>query len=170
MPDAVGGDGESATRRSIHAQPQVPAIHGSDSWRPHLTRTPSDRQRRAAARGRFANRPYWVWGAAVGALMLVACACGGSSSAVPPAAGTVPRVDAGTPNAGASAASVAPSPAPTRTPSPEPTAAATATNVSQAGTSSAGTTGVPDFSHVYVIVMENREYDDIVGSSKAPYI
>ena len=29
--------------------------------------------------------------------------------------------------------------------------------------------GVPDFSHVYVILMENKEYSSIVGSSSAPY-
>lgn len=30
--------------------------------------------------------------------------------------------------------------------------------------------GVPRFSHIYLIVMENREYGAIVGNSKAPYI
>ncbi len=30
--------------------------------------------------------------------------------------------------------------------------------------------GVPDFGHVYVIVMENREYGQIVGSPDAPYL
>ena len=29
---------------------------------------------------------------------------------------------------------------------------------------------MPDFSHVYVIVMENKEYSSIVGSSSAPYL
>jgi acid phosphatase len=29
---------------------------------------------------------------------------------------------------------------------------------------------VPDFNHVYVIVMENKEYGSIVGSSAAPYL
>jgi phosphatidylinositol-3-phosphatase len=32
------------------------------------------------------------------------------------------------------------------------------------------TTYVPAFAHVYVIVMENKEYGSIVGSSRAPYI
>jgi phosphatidylinositol-3-phosphatase len=31
-------------------------------------------------------------------------------------------------------------------------------------------TGLPDFSHIYVLVMENREYSSIVGSSNAPYL
>jgi phosphatidylinositol-3-phosphatase len=30
--------------------------------------------------------------------------------------------------------------------------------------------GVPDFDHVYVIVMENKEHGEIVGSAAAPYI
>ncbi len=30
--------------------------------------------------------------------------------------------------------------------------------------------GVPDFAHVYVIVMENRSYAEIVGNSSAPYL
>jgi acid phosphatase len=30
--------------------------------------------------------------------------------------------------------------------------------------------GLPDFSHVYVIIMENKEYSSIVGSSAAPYL
>jgi len=29
---------------------------------------------------------------------------------------------------------------------------------------------LPDFDHVVVVVMENREYDSIIGNSKAPYI
>jgi hypothetical protein len=33
-----------------------------------------------------------------------------------------------------------------------------------------GSTSVPAFSHIYVIVMENHEYGSIVGNSKAPYI
>ncbi len=33
-----------------------------------------------------------------------------------------------------------------------------------------GTGGVPAFSHAYVIIMENHEYGQIVGSSSAPYI
>src|SRR5690348_6244080 len=30
--------------------------------------------------------------------------------------------------------------------------------------------GLPDFSHVFVIVMENREYGSVIGSPAAPYI
>jgi hypothetical protein len=70
--------------------------------------------------------------------------------------------------------------------SPSPTAAATATvagpaaigTSSQSPTSAASATsipsptgsGVPAFRHIYVIVMENKEYGSIVGSSGAPYL
>lgn len=39
-----------------------------------------------------------------------------------------------------------------------------------AGVSAATATGVPAFRHIFLIVMENREYGSIVGSSQAPYI
>ena len=29
---------------------------------------------------------------------------------------------------------------------------------------------IPNFSHVFIIVMENREYDDVIGSPDAPYL
>ncbi len=38
------------------------------------------------------------------------------------------------------------------------------------GSGAQGSGGVPSFSHVYVIVMENHEYSSIVGSSSAPYL
>ncbi len=31
-------------------------------------------------------------------------------------------------------------------------------------------TGLPSFSHIYTIIMENREYDSVVGSQNAPFI
>jgi hypothetical protein len=51
-----------------------------------------------------------------------------------------------------------PKPTPAPTPTPQPTAAG------------APGSGVPNFSHVYVIFFENKEYTSIVGSSSAPYI
>jgi acid phosphatase len=51
----------------------------------------------------------------------------------------------------------APTATPTATPTPVPTATPPAGNL-------------PNFSHVYVIVFENKEYSSIVGSSSAPYI
>jgi hypothetical protein len=56
----------------------------------------------------------------------------------------------------------------TASPSPTPTPAATATPTpSPSPTSSSG---LPDFAHVYVIVLENKEYSRIVGSAAAPYL
>ncbi len=38
------------------------------------------------------------------------------------------------------------------------------------GGGSGGSGGLPAFSHIYVLVMENREYGSIVGSANAPYL
>ncbi|MDA8204335.1 MAG: hypothetical protein M0Z49_16580, partial [Chloroflexi bacterium] len=46
---------------------------------------------------------------------------------------------------------------------PEPVAGGSAIPASPAPS-------VPDFAHVYVIVMENRSYAEIVGNSSAPYL
>jgi phosphatidylinositol-3-phosphatase len=55
-------------------------------------------------------------------------------------------------------------------PSPQASAGASA-DATAAGTPvTPSTGGVPAFSHVYVIIMENHEYSSIVGSSSAPYI
>ena len=69
---------------------------------------------------------------------------------------------------------------PTATPAPTPTPTHTATP--SMGTASAGASstaaitpsptpgsGLPNFRHVYVIIMENKEYGRIVGSGAAPY-
>lgn len=72
---------------------------------------------------------------------------------------------------------------PSPTPTPAPAAASTAaTATSQARTTAppavrpsappppAPAAAVPAFSHVFVIVMENNEYGNIIGSGAAPYI
>ncbi len=61
---------------------------------------------------------------------------------------------------------------PTATPiaSPPP---ATSTPISQTpgvATATPSKSGLPAFSHIYLIVMENKEYSEIVGSANAPYI
>jgi len=70
---------------------------------------------------------------------------------------------------GLSIRAVANSPTPPRraTPTPPPTAGSSATPTVGPTAPSAS---VPNFSHVYVIIFENREYSSIVGSSSAPYI
>ena len=65
---------------------------------------------------------------------------------------------------------------PTLPPSEGPTASAPATPTIGATTTPGPSPsptlrgGLPDFSHVYVIIMENQEYGSIVGSSAAPYL
>ncbi len=72
-------------------------------------------------------------------------------------------------------------PAPVVTPAPTDTAAPTSAPVTPAPTPlptappaptppPPPSAGLPDFSHVYVILMENHEYSSIVGASSAPYI
>jgi hypothetical protein len=57
-----------------------------------------------------------------------------------------------------------PKPSPTAPPKPSPTAPPKPSPTAPASSS------VPNFSHVYVIIFENKEYSSVVGSSSAPYI
>jgi hypothetical protein len=52
-----------------------------------------------------------------------------------------------------------PTPTPTPTPTPVPTPVPTPSPIE----------AIPNFSHIYLIVMENKEYGSIVGSKAAPY-
>ena len=78
---------------------------------------------------------------------------------------------------GGANATAAPAATPTATPLPAATpglatssAAATATGAAPTAASSPTPgSGLPNFSHVYVIIMENKEYGRIVGSAAAPY-
>jgi phosphatidylinositol-3-phosphatase len=78
--------------------------------------------------------------------------------AVPPA--SAPPVTSAAPPASASSAPGF-TPAGVATPSP---------SISPNPTLALAAAAVPHFKHVYLIVMENREYGSIVGSAKAPYI
>lgn len=40
----------------------------------------------------------------------------------------------------------------------------------QSAAPSGSSTGLPDFAHVYLLVLENHEYSSVVGSSNAPYL
>jgi hypothetical protein len=65
-----------------------------------------------------------------------------------------------------------PSAAPTPV-APSPPAASrnpTATDTPSPTPLASSATGLPAFRHVYLIIMENKEYGSIVGSSSAPYI
>jgi acid phosphatase len=78
------------------------------------------------------------------------------------------------PVATATAIGTSPSPAATSstsliaTQSPGASAAAATPSAPTAAPTSAG--GLPDFHHVYVIIMENKSYRSIVGASNAPYL
>lgn len=97
-----------------------------------------------------------LWPAAMAAL-LVASACGA------PATGTSAPGSPASP----SAATPSPTSAPTAPPTPASSASSAASpSPSPAPSASASTA----FAHVYLVVMENREYPDIVGAADAPYL
>ncbi|MCL4486704.1 MAG: alkaline phosphatase family protein [Chloroflexi bacterium] len=58
----------------------------------------------------------------------------------------------------------------TRGPTPPATAAAPTTAATGAAPTQAGVGSLTALSHVYLIVMENKEYGDVIGSPNAPYI
>ncbi|HEU5003965.1 MAG TPA: alkaline phosphatase family protein [Actinomycetota bacterium] len=121
---------------------------------------------------------------------LVAAACGGSkpvghrSTATPsgtaPATGRVTPTgtDAATPSATDTSITI-PSPqtgsasqpgtSPAQPSSPAQTTAR-APSPAPAATYAVPTVGLPNFSHVVVILMENEEYGSIIGNANAPYI
>jgi acid phosphatase len=83
---------------------------------------------------------------------VIASACG---TAVPtPSPSPAPATPSPSPSA---IASPSPSPSPSPAPSPTPTPAPTPVE------------GIPAFRHIYLIVLENKEYGSIVGSKWAPY-
>ena len=87
------------------------------------------------------------------ALSAIVAACGGSGATTTPAPGSVstssPETSVGAPATGF--------------PSPSATTSASAS-------ASAAASGLPNFSHIYVIIMENKDYRSIVGSTAAPYL
>jgi phosphatidylinositol-3-phosphatase len=120
----------------------------------------------------------------VGLLALVACNSYGLTPSAPASPLAIPTSPVIAPSAlatltptavahsgpAASTATAAPSP-----PSPAPPAPQAATSLPQAGKTIGAQrrpdlTGIPSFDHIYVIVMENKEYGSIVGSSDAPFL
>src|SRR5919109_4498299 len=65
---------------------------------------------------------------------------------------------------------VGPTPAPTPTPTANPTPTPTPTPMPTATPTPTPSAAVPNFSHVFVIVMENEESSSIVGNNAAPYL
>lgn len=78
--------------------------------------------------------------------------CGQSAATTAPAPSTSVTASVAPASPSLSTPSVAPTPSQTPTPTPTPKPE------------------VPDFAHVYVIVLENKEYGRIVNSAAAPYI
>lgn len=96
----------------------------------------------------------WLGAGAV----VAAVALGGCSS---PAAST----------AGATTSAPTPTPAASAVETPvAPTATATAAVTDSPSPSPTATNPIPAFRHIYVIIMENKEYGSIVGSNQAPYM
>lgn len=127
----------------------------------------------AAGRGRLAGVALAVAVVVILGGTLLVVANGGPSPTASPTSG--PSATAGgSPSAAIAIASpsATATAAPTASPTRRPTTAPTGTPRPAATQAPAATAsgGVPAFSHIYVIVMENREYGSIVGSSSAPYI
>ena len=91
----------------------------------------------------------------VALVVSVVGACGGGNATTAPAPTATP-----TPTAAPSA----PTPVPTLAPSGSGRGSPTAAVSPPPGSN------LPDFKHVYVIILENREYGSIVGSNAAPYL
>jgi hypothetical protein len=81
-----------------------------------------------------------------------------------PSASSTPAEPSPIPTLGATDQPTAPPPLPTPAPTSQPTAPPTPLPTASPSVK------LPNFSHVYVIVLENSEFSGIVGSSKAPYI
>jgi len=98
---------------------------------------------------------------AIVVIVTAANACGGASPTAAPTA---------SPIASPTASPAVPAP---ETPAPTSTVGLSAATLSPAVTvspSAAATPIVPDLAHVYVIILENKEYNRIVGSAAAPYM
>ena len=85
-------------------------------------------------------------------------------TSAPPASST-PAEPSAIPTLGATDQPTAP---PTPLPTPAPTVQPTA--LPSPSPTASSSVSLPNFSHVYVIVLENTEFSGIVGSGKAPYI
>src|SRR6478672_3156275 len=103
------------------------------------------------------------------ALVSGTAACGGPGVPVGGRSGTTApsasRSVAQSPSPGTAAR-----PAPTATPHPSGTAPSGTATSSSAETSSSAASSMPHPDHVVVVVMENRSFNEIIGSSQAPYI
>lgn len=103
------------------------------------------------------NRPPRLALLVVLALLVQACGAHPSPSGAVPTPGSTGLAPAAS---GASGSA---------TRSPGARSSTPATTAAAASPGGSAPSGLPDFAHVYVIVLENRGYPDIVGNSSAPY-
>jgi acid phosphatase len=109
-----------------------------------------------AARGDLlTNRTTGSWATGILTIAIVAAACGGGNATATPVPTSAPTAVAAT-----ALVTTAPMATATETAMASPAATASPTPGS----------GLPNFSHVYVIILENKEYGGIVGSGSAPYL
>jgi phosphatidylinositol-3-phosphatase len=108
-----------------------------------------------------------VLGLVAVALLLVATRPGTSPSASTAAGSIGPTATPVRSSTAPPGAATAPAMPPTSPSGPSPSAS---TPTSPRPTTGVQGTGVPEFRHVYLIVMENKGYGSIVGSNAAPYL
>ncbi len=108
------------------------------------------------------------------AIALAVVACGPSPTPQPARTSAMPSTATG--SIASATASTLPSESASATATPVPSSSASAAGGSPAATSPipsatpVSTSGLPAFRHVYLIVMENKSYGEIVGSPAAPFI
>jgi acid phosphatase len=103
------------------------------------------------------------------AILAIVAGCGSAATASPGPTTAVGGASA-VPSAGESAsAGASESASASAVPSPS-SGAATPSATATASPAPKSASGLPDFNHVYLIVMENKAYRSIVGAKNAPYI
>jgi phosphatidylinositol-3-phosphatase len=115
-------------------------------------------------------RPHQVLSIAARALavLAVAAACSGPGATASPTPTSVPAASA-TASVAASAtifATIAPGTSASPTVGPSPTSVSSPTPAQSPSSGSS----LPNFRHVYVIILENKSYGSIVGAGNAPYL
>jgi hypothetical protein len=111
------------------------------------------------------NAPHWAARLAALALAVLVAACGVPRAAAPTATAAVLAASGATPTA-------PPGPVATPVAAPATAAAAPAPTAVRAAASVAPVVAAPTGGprHLFLVVMENREYDQVIGSGRAPYV
>ncbi len=112
-----------------------------------------------------AFRPFLFMLGLLGSVLLAAC--GSSASATPTVAPVT--TPAATPVTPPTTTVMVPASTPTATPVANAVKPAAAVGTPVAAIK-ARVAGLPSFSHIYVLVMENKEYGTVIGSRASPYV